>query len=168
MIREATANEPRTECSGQPPGVSNCPVEVIGEAVGSGTSKRSSGGSMGGQGWKRQYREAEESDTEIEVNTTKKQRTRTLELSRKGGKKNHMYNTAALPHGGKIQQCCFFWAQCWFTNNKLNTMYFIVSPVQSTYGGYYGLVIVTPRPQTLHRLRDNFKNPYRIAFIFYM
>ena len=45
---------------------------------------------------------------------------------------------------------------------------FIVSPVRSTYGGYYGLVVVTPRPQTLHRLRDNLKNPYRIASIFYM
>ena len=34
----------------------------------------------------------------------------------------------------------------------------IVSPVRSTYGGYYGLVVVTPprpRPQTLHRSRDN-------------
>ena len=29
----------------------------------------------------------------------------------------------------------------------------IVSPVRSMYGGYYGLVVVTPRPQTLHRLR---------------
>ena len=46
----------------------------------------------------------------------------------------------------------------------------IVSPVRSTYGGYYGLVIVTPppRPQTLHRSHDNLKNPYRIASIFYM
>ena len=47
-------------------------------------------------------------------------------------------------------------------------------PVRSTYGGYYGLVVVTPRPphpprpQTLHRLRDNLENPYRIASIFYM
>ena len=40
-----------------------------------------------------------------------------------------------------------------------------------TYGGYYGLVVVTPRPprpQTLHRSHDNLKNPYRIASIFYM
>ena len=50
----------------------------------------------------------------------------------------------------------------------------IVSPVRSTYGGYYGLVVVTPprpprpRPQTLHRSHDNLKNPYRIASIFYM
>ena len=45
----------------------------------------------------------------------------------------------------------------------------IVSPIRSTYGGYYGLVIVTPpRPQTLHRSHDNLKNPYRIASIFYM
>ena len=53
---------------------------------------------------------------------------------------------------------------------------FIVSPVRSTYGGYYGLVVVTPprpprprpRPQTLHCSHDNLKNPYRIASIFYM
>ena len=47
----------------------------------------------------------------------------------------------------------------------------IVSPVRSTYGGYYGLVVVTPprpRPQTLHRSHNNLKNPYRIASIFYM
>ena len=55
----------------------------------------------------------------------------------------------------------------------------IVSPVRSTYGGYYGLVVVTPprpprpprprpRPQTLHRSHDNLKNPYRIASILYM
>ena len=49
-------------------------------------------------------------------------------------------------------------------------MHVIVSPVRSTYGGYYGLVVVTPppRPQTLHRSHDNLKNPYRIASIFYM
>ena len=57
--------------------------------------------------------------------------------------------------------------------NKYRTMYLIVSPVRSTYGGYYGLVVVTPRPprprpQTLHRSHDNLKNPYRIASIFYM
>ena len=47
--------------------------------------------------------------------------------------------------------------------------YVIVSPVRSTYGGYYGLVVVMPpRPQTLHRSHDNLKNPYRIASIFYM
>ena len=54
---------------------------------------------------------------------------------------------------------------------------FIASPVECTYGGctyggYYGLVVVTPRPpprpQTLHRSHDNLKNPYRIASIFYM
>ena len=50
----------------------------------------------------------------------------------------------------------------------------IVSPVQSTYGGYYGLVVVMlprpprPRPQTLHRSHDNLKYIYRIASIFYM
>ena len=65
------------------------------------------------------------------------------------------------------------------------TFYVIVSPVRSTYGGYYGLVVVTPpprpprprphprphprpRPQTLHRSHDNLKNPYRIASICYM
>ena len=50
-------------------------------------------------------------------------------------------------------------------------MLVIVSPVRSTYGGYYGLVVVTPpppRPQTLHRSHDNLKNPYQIASIFYM
>ena len=41
-------------------------------------------------------------------------------------------------------------------------------PVRSTYGGYYGLVVITPRPQTLHRSHDNLKNPYRIASIFYI
>ena len=33
-------------------------------------------------------------------------------------------------------------------------------------GGYYGLVVVTPpRPHTLHRLRDNLKNPCQIVSI---
>ena len=59
----------------------------------------------------------------------------------------------------------------------LGCLWLIVSTVQSTYGGYYGLVVVTPRPphpprpprpQTLHRLCDNLKNPYRIASIFHM
>ena len=48
---------------------------------------------------------------------------------------------------------------------------FIVFPVRSTYGGYYGLVVITPprpRPQTLHRSHDNLKHPYRIASIYYM
>ena len=61
--------------------------------------------------------------------------------------------------------CKYFLAyvfiKCWF----------IVSPIRSTYGGYDGLVVVTPRPprpQTLHRSHDNLKNPYRIASIFYM
>ena len=35
------------------------------------------------------------------------------------------------------------------------------------HGGYYGLVVVTPHPQTFHS-HDNLKNPYRIASIFYM
>ena len=42
-------------------------------------------------------------------------------------------------------------------------------PYECTYGGYYGLVIVTPpRPQTFHHSHDNLKYPYRIASIFYM
>ena len=69
-------------------------------------------------------------------------------------------------------------------NLSINCLFFnigtmqivIVSPVRSTYGGYYGLVVVPPRPrppppprpQTLHRSHDNLKNPYRIASIFYM
>ena len=56
-------------------------------------------------------------------------------------------------------------------NQLLLRVNIIVSPVRSTYGGYYGLVVVTPprpRPQTLHRSHDNLKNPYRIASIFYM
>ena len=32
------------------------------------------------------------------------------------------------------------------TSNTLSTR-LIVSPVRSTYGGYYGLVVVTPRPR---------------------
>ena len=60
------------------------------------------------------------------------------------------------------------WDRC------LQDLTFIVSPVRSTYGGYYGLVGVPPprprppRPQTLHRSHDNLKNPCRIASIFYM
>ena len=58
---------------------------------------------------------------------------------------------------------------CYNTKNNY-VCYIIVSPVRSTYGGYYGLVVVTPRPrpQTLHRSHDNLKNPYRIASIVYM
>ena len=41
-------------------------------------------------------------------------------------------------------------------------------PSQSMYGGYYGLVVVTPRPQTLHRSHDNLTNPYRIATIYFI
>ena len=42
----------------------------------------------------------------------------------------------------------------------------IVSPVRSTYGGYYGLVVVTPRPrpQTLHRSHDNLKKSLSDCF----
>ena len=40
-------------------------------------------------------------------------------------------------------------------------------PRTNVLGGYYGLVIITPRPrpQTLNRLRDNLTNPYRIAYV---
>ena len=49
-------------------------------------------------------------------------------------------------------------------------MYKIALIVYCTYGGYYGLVVVTPppHPQTLHRFHDNLKDPYQIASIFYM
>ena len=62
---------------------------------------------------------------------------------------------------------------CLASQPSVNAAPIIVSPVRSTYGGYYGLVVVTPpprppRPQTLHRSHDNLKNPYRIASIFYM
>ena len=42
----------------------------------------------------------------------------------------------------------------------------IVSPVRSTYGGYYGLVVVTPRPrpQTLHRSHHNLKKSLSDCF----
>ena len=55
--------------------------------------------------------------------------------------------------------------------------YVIVSPVRSTYGGYYGLVVVTPppprprpppRPQTLHRSHDNLKNLIGLLHILYV
>ena len=41
-------------------------------------------------------------------------------------------------------------------------------PYKCTYRGYYGLVVVTPRPQAFHRSHDNLINPYRIASISYM
>ena len=48
-------------------------------------------------------------------------------------------------------------------------MYLIVSPVRSTYRGYYGLVVVTPppphpRPQTLHRSHNNLKKSLSDCF----
>ena len=50
--------------------------------------------------------------------------------------------------------------------------FLIVSPVRMYVRGYYGLVIVTPRPpprpQTFHRSHDNLQNPYLIASILYM
>ena len=41
--------------------------------------------------------------------------------------------------------------------------------IECTYGGYYGLVVVTPcplppRPQTFNRSHDNLKNPYLDCF----
>ena len=45
---------------------------------------------------------------------------------------------------------------------------YLYPPYECTYGGYYGLVVVTPHPQTFHRSHDNLKNPYQIASIFYM
>ena len=48
---------------------------------------------------------------------------------------------------------------CQIMRNHFVQYRFIISPVRSTYGGYYGLVVVTPRPpprpQTLHRSHDN-------------
>ena len=41
-------------------------------------------------------------------------------------------------------------------------------PRTNVLGGYYGLAVVTPGPQTLNRLRDNLTNPYQIASILYM
>ena len=48
------------------------------------------------------------------------------------------------------------------------SLWLLYPPYECTYGGYYGLVVVTPRPQTFHRSHNNLKNPYRIASIFYM
>ena len=76
---------------------------------------------------------------------------------------------------------CIYWILIQVCNDAYcKLLVIIVSPVRSTYGGYYGLVVVTPprprprprpprpRPQTLHRSHDNLKNPYHIASIFYM
>ena len=74
---------------------------------------------------------------------------------------------------GDAQSLWMSTVKCVIVNGAVIFM-LIVSPVRSTYGGYYGLVVVTPprprppRPQTLHRSHDNLKNPYRIASIFYM
>ena len=43
----------------------------------------------------------------------------------------------------------------------------ICIPRMNVHEGYYGLVVVTPRPQTLHRSHNNLKNPCLIASIFY-
>ena len=79
----------------------------------------------------------------------------------------------------------YYTSSLWFYGMVFINVYkfiIIVSPVRSTYGGYYELVVVPPRPrlppprprlppprpQTLHRSHDNLQNPYRIASIFYM
>ena len=41
-------------------------------------------------------------------------------------------------------------------------------PRTNAHGVYYGLVVVMPRPQMLHRSHNNLKNPYRIASLFYI
>ena len=57
----------------------------------------------------------------------------------------------------------------WFSLN-MPVKPLIVSPYEYAYGGYYGLVVVTPPPrsQTFHRSHEDLKNPYQIASIFYM
>ena len=79
-----------------------------------------------------------------------------------------IYGPPRAPRIAKNAHICILWP-------IYEKLVVIVSPVRSTYGGYYGLVVVTPppprprpRPQTLHRSHDNLKNPYRIASIFYM
>ena len=41
----------------------------------------------------------------------------------------------------------------------VGVMYYCIPCTNVLRGGYYGLVVVTPRPQTFHRLCDNLKNP---------
>ena len=56
----------------------------------------------------------------------------------------------------------------WRINKLYIHTYILYPPYISGGGGYYGLVVVTPHPQTLHRSLDNLKNPFPIASIFYM
>ena len=53
-----------------------------------------------------------------------------------------------------------------YFEKKIIAVCLIVSPVRSTYGGYYGLVVVTPppRPQTLHRSQYNLKKSLSDCF----
>ena len=64
-------------------------------------------------------------------------------------------------HAGEANFCPSF-------DNVTSKTLLIVSPVRSTYGGYYGLVVVTPpprpRPQTLHRSHDNLKKSLSDCF----
>ena len=63
-----------------------------------------------------------------------------------------------------------------YCGQYLKNCWSLYPPYECTYmyGGYYGLVVFTPRlpppprPQTFHRSHDNLKNPYRIASIFDM
>ena len=81
-------------------------------------------------------------------------------------------NPAPLPGLFSLHIANIWWLQCHLLYNVHileDASSLIVSPVRSTYGEYYGLVVVTPpRPQTLQRSHDNLKNPYRIASILYM
>ena len=85
-----------------------------------------------------------------------------------------LHDCKACPHR-VLFLCRLFIGQwlplCWlFSVNKvyilvyLYTFYIIVSSVRSTYGGYYGFVVVTPRPQTLHRSHDNLKKSLSDCF----
>ena len=74
--------------------------------------------------------------------------------------------------------CYLLLAKICYPTNKLisipaSPIQLIVSPYECTYGGYYGLVVITlcppsPLPQTFHRSHDDLKKSYRIASIFYM
>ena len=68
-----------------------------------------------------------------------------------------------------ISDCGLF---AWIGRTHCFVFDLLYPPYECTYGGYYGLVVVTPHPpphpQTFHRSHDNLKNPYWIASIFYM
>ena len=77
--------------------------------------------------------------------------------------------------------CCCWWNSSvsqrtsWRPAVMVTAQFVIVSPYECTYGGYYGLVVVTPPrllprpcPQTFHRSHNNLINPYRIASILYI